>query len=199
MEQTMEQTMEQEMILTDDLKNLIWKTYFTEYIIKKINKIKISHYNDILENVNIQMYPNVPNEEQLAYIWELTDIGDFIQIKHILKENETKNRLNYFGFYHWESIAITLDQFYSQPLPAQQEDIKNAKQHIPKYDFQNPQCDYFENKYKNFIDYKDSHSGASAGYCTTNITGFIMHTKKEKLKLWATHICNNVLNVIYKY
>ena len=188
----MQKTSKVKLILPDIIIEQIWKKYFTFYVIKSIEKLRILRYNDILNHVIEHIKPNILSQVHYNIIWNLTDIGDFTQLNHIHKEL-TNNEYS-FGYYHWFSIAITLDKFYSQPLLKQQQQITDARNNIPIYSFQNPECDYFEKHYMNFIDYKDSHSGSSGGYCISNITAFIMRNKTDKLILWATHICNNVIN-----
>ena len=189
-------------VLHEDLLHLIWKTYFSIFIVKAINDIRISRYNNIVTYIYSQISIHVDESQDtnsntnldLSIIWDLTDIGDFTYLSHIHKKF---NKYSYNFNYHWFSIAITLEQFYLNTLLEQQIHIKNALSYIPKYNFLNPQIDYFTKLYSNFIDYKDNHSGSSFGFCITNITGFIMKNKADKLTLWSSLLYHNIFSTTY--
>lgn len=194
--------------LTEDLTVLVWKAYFTHFVLKSINDTRISRFNDIkafIVNLQTNYNDSISNsdiqnanltDKNIETIWDLTDIGDYRNLSYIYNQNKN-SKYAYaqgYGYYHWFTIAITLERFYSNTLLEQQQHIANANTFASSYIFQNGYSEYFQKIYNNFIDYKDMHSGATYGYCVSTISGFIMKNKQEKLNLWALTVYNNVIS-----
>jgi len=197
--------------LTEDLTVLVWKAYFTHFVLKSINDIRISRFNDIkafIINLQAKYNDSISNnndiqnanltDKNIETLWDLTDIGDYHNLSYIYNQNKNSKYAHVYtqgyGYYHWFTIAITLERFYSNTLLEQQQHIANAHTFAASYIFHNGYSEYFHKIYRDFLDYKDMHAASTYGYCLSTISGFIMKNKKEKLNIWAMAVYNNVIS-----
>lgn len=169
--------------LPNEITEIIWKHYYSSYVLLQIKHLRITKFNKIIKNIELQPNIRYISDLEKSSIWDLTDIGDFIAFNNEYKKVRTDNI-----DYHIMSIALPLERFYSLTLPEQEQHIQKAKKHKPKYSWQNSQRDYFEKQYMDYLDYKGLHSGSTFGYCVGNVSKYIMGTKEEQLEQWISFI-----------